>query len=163
ACLVEGAFGGAGGAVVIEEFLRGEECSWMVVTDGTAHVALPPARDFKRAEDGDTGSNTGGMGAYAPAPIPPSIAEAIGERIVTPVLRTMMRRGTPFRGLLYCGLMITDEGPRVLEFNARFGDPETQVVLPLVGGSLRDLLHGAATSALDERAVEFETSATVAV
>jgi phosphoribosylamine--glycine ligase len=139
------------GAVVIEEFLDGPEVSLFVVTDGTAAAPLMPAQDFKRVGDGDAGPNTGGMGAYAPLPWAPAglVAQVMAET-VEPTLAEMRRRGTPFAGLLYVGLAITTAGPKVIEFNARFGDPETQVVLPLLATPLGGLLHAAATGTLGE-------------
>jgi phosphoribosylamine--glycine ligase len=137
------------GRVVIEEYLDGPEVSLFVVTDGQAAVPLLPARDYKRLGDGDTGPNTGGMGAYAPLPwAPPDLTETVLSTVVHPVLAEMRRRGTPFAGLLYCGLALTAKGPKVVEFNARFGDPETQVVLPLLETGLAGLLHAAATGTL---------------
>ncbi len=137
------------GRVVIEEFLDGAEVSVFVVTDGEAAVPLLAARDYKRSGDGDTGPNTGGMGAYAPLPwAPPDLTETVMSTVVTPVLAEMRRRDTPFQGLLYCGLALTGAGPKVVEFNARFGDPETQVVLPLLESSLAHLLYAAATGTL---------------
>ena len=164
-CLEGGRFGDSGRAVVIEEFLAGEEASVMAVCDGTRHLLLTPARDFKRAFDGDQGPNTGGMGAFAPAHgVNEVIERAVSERIVTPLLVRMAARGTPFRGLLYCGLMLGAGGePRVVEFNVRFGDPETQVVLPLTTGSIAGLLESAAAGALDEHAVRRAAGAAVAV
>ncbi|MFI5369973.1 MAG: phosphoribosylamine--glycine ligase [Candidatus Eisenbacteria bacterium] len=163
-CLEDGRFGEPGRRVVIEEFLAGEEASVMAVCDGTRHLLLSPARDFKRALDGDRGPNTGGMGAYAPSrAVGDTLERWVSERIVTPVLTAMSGRGTPFRGTLYVGLMIGADGPRVLEFNARFGDPETQVVLPLTGGSLTRLLGSAARGALDPDAVTREAGACVGV
>ncbi|MEJ3743384.1 phosphoribosylamine--glycine ligase [Actinomycetes bacterium KLBMP 9797] len=135
--------------VVIEEYLDGPEVSLFVVTDGETAVPLMPAQDFKRAGDGDTGPNTGGMGAYAPLPwAPPNLVEDVMASTVHPTLAEMRRRGTPFAGLLYVGLALTKAGPRVIEFNARFGDPETQVVLPLLETPLAGLLHAAATGTL---------------
>ncbi|MFE0591619.1 phosphoribosylamine--glycine ligase [Micromonospora echinospora] len=137
------------GRVVIEEYLAGPEVSLFVVTDGEAAVPLLPAQDFKRVGDGDTGPNTGGMGAYAPLPwAPPGLVEQVMREVVHPTLAEMRRRGTPFAGLLYVGLAITAAGPRVIEFNARFGDPETQVVLALLESPLGGLLHAAATGTL---------------
>jgi phosphoribosylamine--glycine ligase len=153
-CLETGRFGDSGRRIVIEEFLTGEEVSVMAVCDGSRHVLLTPARDFKRALDDDRGPNTGGMGAYAPTPALDAVLEhQVSERIVAPVLRALAARGAPFRGTLYVGLMLGADGPRVLEFNARFGDPETQVVLPLTGGSLTRLLASAARGALEPDAV----------
>jgi phosphoribosylamine--glycine ligase len=137
------------GRVVIEEYLDGPEVSLFVVTDGEAAVPLLPARDYKRLGDGDTGPNTGGMGAYAPLPwAPPDLTETVLSTVVHPVLAEMRRRGTPFAGLLYCGLALTAKGPHVVEFNARFGDPETQVVLPLLQTGLGSVLYAAATGTL---------------
>jgi len=137
------------GRVVIEEYLDGPEVSLLVVTDGGAARPLLPAQDFKRAGDGDAGPNTGGMGAYAPLPwAPAGLADAVMSTVVYPTLREMARRGTPFAGVLYVGLALTRNGPRVVEFNARFGDPETQVVLALLETPLAGLLHAAATGTL---------------
>ncbi|HYN94279.1 MAG TPA: phosphoribosylamine--glycine ligase [Pilimelia sp.] len=139
------------GQVVIEEFLAGPEVSLFVVTDGEAAVPLLPAQDFKRVGDGDTGPNTGGMGAYAPLPwLPDGLVDDVLGRVVHPTLAAMRERGTPFAGLLYVGLALTSAGPKVIEFNARFGDPETQVVLPLLASPLGRLLHAAATGTLAE-------------
>jgi len=129
--MVDRRFGEAGSQVVIEEFLRGREASFFVVTDGVNARVLPSAEDHKRAYDGDQGPNTGGMGAFSPSPIvPDAMAGRILESIVFPTLRGLAAEGRPYRGFLYVGLMITDDGPKVVEFNARMGDPETQVVLP---------------------------------
>ncbi|SCG46771.1 phosphoribosylamine--glycine ligase [Micromonospora halophytica] len=137
------------GRVVIEEYLAGPEVSLFVVTDGEAALPLLPAQDFKRVGDGDTGPNTGGMGAYAPLPwAPPGLVDEVMRDVVHPTLAEMRRRGTPFAGLLYVGLALTAAGPRVIEFNARFGDPETQVVLALLETPLAGLLHAAATGTL---------------
>ncbi|MER5456950.1 phosphoribosylamine--glycine ligase [Micromonospora sp. NPDC002389] len=139
------------GRVVVEEYLAGPEVSLFVVTDGEAAVPLLPAQDFKRVGDGDTGPNTGGMGAYAPLPWAPSdLVDDVMRDVVHPTLAEMRRRGKPFAGLLYVGLAITADGPRVIEFNARFGDPETQVVLALLETPLAGLLHAAATGMLAE-------------
>ncbi|BCB86104.1 phosphoribosylamine--glycine ligase [Phytohabitans suffuscus] len=137
------------GRVVIEEYLDGPEASLFVVTDGEAAVPLMPAQDFKRVGDGDTGPNTGGMGAYAPLDwAPPGLVDEVMRDVAHPTLAEMRRRGTPFAGLLYIGLALTKAGPRVIEFNARFGDPETQVVLALLETPLAGLLHAAATGTL---------------
>jgi phosphoribosylamine--glycine ligase len=137
------------GRVVIEEYLDGPEVSVFVVTDGETAVPLLPAQDFKRVGDGDTGPNTGGMGAYAPLTwAPPELVDDVVATVVTPTLAEMRRRGTPFAGLLYVGLALTAAGPRVVEFNARFGDPETQVVLALLQTPLAGLLHSAAAGTL---------------
>ncbi|NYD23274.1 phosphoribosylamine--glycine ligase [Kineococcus aurantiacus] len=140
------------GPVVVEEFLDGPEVSVFCLTDGTSVVALAPAQDFKRALDGDEGPNTGGMGAYSPLPwAPPGLAAEVVERIAQPVVDEMARRGTPFSGVLYCGLALTSRGTRVIEFNARFGDPETQVVLARLATPLGAVLHACATGALGEQ------------
>jgi phosphoribosylamine---glycine ligase len=139
------------GDVVVEEYLDGPEVSLFVITDGTNGLPLQPAQDFKRVGDGDSGPNTGGMGAYAPLPwAPPGLIDAVMERVVTPTLAEMATRGTPFAGLLYVGLALTSRGLRVVEFNARFGDPETQVVLPLLASPLGQVLYAAATARLAE-------------
>jgi phosphoribosylamine--glycine ligase len=133
------------GRVVVEEFLDGPEVSLFCVTDGVSVLPLLPAQDFKRIGDGDTGPNTGGMGAYAPLEwLPPGFADEIVKTVAQPTVDEMARRGTPFAGLLYVGLAITARGPRVVEFNARFGDPETQVVLALLDSSPAGLLQWAA-------------------
>ena len=140
-----------GGTVVVEEYLDGPEVSLFCVTDGVDVVPLAPAQDFKRLEDGDRGPNTGGMGAYSPLPwAPDGLADDVVERVARPVVTEMARRGTPFVGLLYCGLALTSRGLRVIEFNARFGDPETQVVLARLATPLGVLLQAAATGHLAE-------------
>jgi phosphoribosylamine--glycine ligase len=137
------------GPVLVEEYLPGPEVSLFVVTDGTAVRPLVPAQDFKRIGSGDTGPNTGGMGAYAPLPwAPPGLVDDVLAAVVEPTLTEMRRRGTPFAGLLYVGLALTPAGPKVIEFNCRFGDPETQVVLALLDTPLAGLLHAAATGTL---------------
>jgi phosphoribosylamine--glycine ligase len=137
------------GDVVVEEYLDGPEVSLFVITDGTVGVPLQPAQDFKRVGDGDTGPNTGGMGAYTPLPwAPDDLVDAVMERVVNPTLAEMTRRGTPFAGLLYVGLAMTSRGMRVVEFNARFGDPETQAVLALLESPLGQVLYAAATGTL---------------
>jgi phosphoribosylamine---glycine ligase len=150
-------------AVVIEEFLEGEEASVMAICDGSRHVLLTPARDYKRALAGDRGANTGGMGAFAPIAAGDAFEREVSERIVSPVLREMARRGTPFRGVLYVGLMIGARGLNVVEFNVRFGDPETQVILPLTGGPLARLLMSAARGELDAAGMSRRPGAAVAV
>ena len=139
------AFGDAGKIVVIEDFLPGEEASFHVIADGERAVALASAQDHKRALDGDRGPNTGGMGAYAPAPlVTPEVHARVMREIVEPTLRGMAAEGMPFRGVLFVGLMIDAGVPRVLEFNVRFGDPETSVLVPMYGGDWFALLDGAA-------------------
>jgi phosphoribosylamine--glycine ligase len=143
------AFGDAGRKVVIEEGLAGPELSLLCVCDGQRAVPLAPAQDFKRLADGDTGPNTGGMGAYSPVPLAgPDMVDQILERAVAPTLEALRRRGIDYRGVLYAGLMLTAEGPKVLEYNVRFGDPEAQAVLPRYAGDLAGLLAEAAAGAL---------------
>jgi phosphoribosylamine--glycine ligase len=140
------------GRVVIEQYLPGPEVSLFVVTDGTTAVPLLPAQDFKRVGDDDAGPNTGGMGAYAPLPwAPEHLVSQVMRETVEPTLAEMRKRGTPFAGLLYVGLALTPDGPKVIEFNARFGDPETQVILPLLASPLATLLYAAATGTLAEQ------------
>jgi len=139
AMLADSAFGGAGQQIVVEEFMDGEELSIFALTDGTDALLMLPAQDHKRIGEGDTGPNTGGMGAYAPVSIAtPQLVERAGREIFEPVLSALREGGSPFRGLLYAGLMLTAAGLEVIEFNARFGDPETQALLPLLDGSLLD-------------------------
>ena len=143
------AVGGAGEKVVVEELLEGPEVSLFAICDGRNALPLISAQDFKRARDGDEGPNTGGMGAYAPVPgIGPAEVDELVSSAIRPVLAELDRRSTPFIGLLYAGLMLTPDGPRVLEFNCRFGDPETQAVLPLLEGNLLEVLAAAATGEL---------------
>lgn len=142
AMLVRNEFGEAGKTVVIEERLRGRELSLMAICNGRDFRLLPPARDYKKAGDDDTGPNTGGMGAISPIDVPN--LDELGEIFVRPVLDRFMRDGTPYVGALYPGLMMTDDGPKCLEYNCRFGDPETQAVLPRLGGDLAQTLMKAA-------------------
>ena len=141
----------AGSQVVIEEFLDGSEVSLFAITDGTTVIPLVPAQDFKRVGDGDAGPNTGGMGAYAPLPwAPAGLVDEVMASVLQPTVDVMRERGTPFSGLLYAGLALTSRGVRVIEFNARFGDPETQVVLALLESPITDLLLGSARGTLHE-------------
>ena len=141
AALVDRRFGDAGLRVVVEEWLDGPEASVIALCDGERYALLPAARDHKRAGDGDTGPNTGGMGAFSPIDgLDDGALAAIGESVVAPVLSEMARRGTPFRGALFCGLMLTAHGPRVLEFNVRLGDPETQAIVPRTDVALGELM-----------------------
>jgi phosphoribosylamine--glycine ligase len=149
AAMVEHAFGDAGSRVVLEERLQGPEVSFFVIADGEFAVPLVAAQDHKRIFDDDKGPNTGGMGAFAPSPL---VDDVMGDRImaeiVRPVLHGLILNGSPYRGLLYCGLMLTTDGPKVIEFNVRFGDPEAQVVLPMIAQPLAPLLWAAATGVL---------------
>ena len=155
----------AGSAVVIEEYLDGPEVSLFAITDGVTVVPLQPAQDFKRVGDGDTGPNTGGMGAYSPLPwAPADLVQQTLDTVLQPTVDEMRRRGTPFSGLLYAGLALTSRGLRVVEFNARFGDPETQVVLARLDSPLIDLLMGSATGSLaDVAAPKWSDGAAVTV
>ena len=149
AAMLDRAFGEAGTRVVLEECLTGPEVSYFIVADGERYQPLVTAQDHKRIFDEDRGPNTGGMGAFAPSPLVDDRLQArIGRDIVEPVLRGMASEGTPFRGFLYCGLMLTSAGPKVIEFNVRFGDPEAQVVLPLIEQPLAPLLFAAASGQL---------------
>ena len=150
--MMEGlAFNGAGRQVVIEEFMEGEEASVLAFCDGTHVVPMIPSQDHKRVYDNDEGPNTGGMGAYAPAPVvTDEVMQQVYDRILKPMVDAMRTEGYPFVGCLYAGLMITSEGPKVVEFNCRFGDPETEVVLPMLDGDLAqimmDCVHGTLSS-----------------
>ena len=156
---------GGDARVVVEEYLDGPEVSLFGITDGTTIIPLEPAQDFKRAFDGDAGPNTGGMGAYSPLPWAPSgLVAQVTERVLQPMIDTMRRRGTPFSGLLYAGLALTSNGVRVIEFNARFGDPETQVVLARLVSPLGEVLLAAATGSLaDVPPLEWRAGAAVTV
>ncbi|MDB5684413.1 MAG: phosphoribosylamine--glycine ligase, partial [Sphingomonas bacterium] len=148
-----GGFGGAGAEVVIEAFLEGEEASFFAITDGAAIVAFGSAQDHKRVGDGDTGPNTGGMGAYSPAPVlTPALEAQVIAEIVEPTVRAMAAAGTPYSGVLYAGLMLTETGPQLIEYNCRFGDPEAQVLMMRLEDDLLELLLAAATGKLAERA-----------
>jgi phosphoribosylamine--glycine ligase len=162
ACLEGGRFGEGGKTVLMEEYLEGEELSLTAVCDGRSFVLLPPARDYKRAGEGDRGPNTGGMGAYAPA-ADARFADQAGRRIVQPLLTAMARREAPFRGTMYVGLMLTAQGPKVLEINARFGDPESQAILPLVEGPFAGLLLSAARTELKPQATQLGAAHAVVV
>jgi len=142
--------------VVIEEFMEGEEASFFILCDGTDALAIGTAQDHKRVGEGDTGPNTGGMGAYSPAPV---LTDAIAERtmaeIIRPTLAEMVKRGTPYQGVLYAGLMIKDGAPRLVEYNVRFGDPECQVLMMRLGAQALDLIHAAADGRLSEAQVNW--------
>ena len=162
--LVRGVFGAAGSRVVIEEFLDGPERSVFGVCDGTEVVLLEPAQDYKRALDGDAGLNTGGMGAYTPVPgFTLAEVDHLRDLVFRPVLRELAARGTPYRGLLYAGLVETAQGPKLLEFNARFGDPETQAILPRIDGDLGALLWRAATGSVADATLSWREEAAVTV
>lgn len=159
-----GAFGAAGAEVVIEEFLEGEEASLFVLCDGEHTLLLDSAQDHKRAFDGDKGPNTGGMGAYSPAPVMTEalIAQVMAE-IIEPTVRGLKARGTPYQGVLFAGLMMTAEGPKLIEYNARFGDPETQVLMLRLKTDIVDLLEAAATGTLKGRSAEWRNEVALTV
>lgn len=162
-CL-SGTFGGDGASVVIEEYLDGPELSVFAICDGTNAVALQPARDYKLLSDGDRGPNTGGMGSYSPVQsLPANLVEDVMQAVVHPTLKVMAEDGTPFVGFLYVGLALTANGPKVIEFNARLGDPETQVVLPLMESDLLEVLYSAATRGLADQSLKWSNSAAVNV
>ncbi|MFN3314477.1 MAG: phosphoribosylamine--glycine ligase, partial [Hyphomonas sp.] len=155
--MLSGKFGEASTTLVIEEFMHGEEASVFVLTDGVGAIYLPAVQDHKRAHDGDTGPNTGGMGAYAPAPVVSAeIMARVKAEIAEPMLRGMAKDGMPYQGVLYIGIMVTDEGPKVVEFNARFGDPECQVLMKGLAGDIVPAILGAATGGLKGNEAAFE-------
>jgi phosphoribosylamine--glycine ligase len=156
AMMVDRRFGDAGDRIVLEEFLVGQEASYFVLADGTSYMPLGSAQDHKRIFDDDLGPNTGGMGAFAPSPlVTPDISGRVCDEIVSPVLAGMEHEGHPYRGFLYVGLMLTADGPKVIEFNVRFGDPEAQVVLPMLDEDLAGLLGQAASGTLPSRPARF--------
>lgn len=157
-------FGEAGNKIIVEEFLEGEEASILAITDGDDFVLLPSSQDHKRIGDNDTGKNTGGMGAYSPAPIvTESILSEVSEKIIKPTLAGLKKEGRKFSGCLYAGLMITAEGPQVVEFNCRFGDPETQAVLPVINGDFLKLLYSSASGKIDKKAITYSGGAAICV
>jgi len=160
----ERVFGASGDKIIIEEFMRGLEASVFAVTDGDDFVCLPASQDHKRIGEGDTGKNTGGMGAYAPAPlITKALQNEIEEKIIKPALAAMNSEGKKFIGCLYAGIMITAQGPKVVEFNCRFGDPETQAVVPLLEGDFLRLLYSAASGKIEKDAVRYSGGSSVCV
>src|SRR5262249_37751180 len=162
--MVEHRFGAAGDRIVLEEFLVGDEASYFVLADGTSFMSLGSAQDHKRIFDNDQGPNTGGMGAFSPSPLVTAHVEhRIVDEIVRPVLDGMAEEGARFRGFLYVGLMLTSTGPKVVEFNVRFGDPEAQVVLPRLAEDLSGLLLAAASGSLPSRPARFRDEAHVGV
>ena len=159
-----GAFGAAGHSIVIEEFMTGEEASFFALCDGETALAFGTAQDHKRVGDGDEGPNTGGMGAYSPASImPDAMVERVMATIIRPTLAAMKSRGTPFKGVLYAGLMLTPEGPKLIEYNARFGDPETQVLMPRLKSDIVPLLLASADGELAHVDARWDTRAAVTV
>ena len=159
-----GTFGSAGRTVIVEEFLDGPEASLIAVSDGSAVVPLEPAQDYKRADDDDAGPNTGGMGSYSPVPAcPPSLAERIVGEIIEPTISTTAKEGAPFVGAIYAGLALTTRGPRVIEFNVRFGDPETQAIIPRLESDFGDVCLACARKELAGTKLDFTTDACVTV
>ncbi len=162
--LVAGVFGEAGRSIVIEEFLEGEEASLIAFTDGRVLVPCSPAQDYKRLSDDDRGPNTGGMGFYSPVPsCPPETTERIIYGVLEPMIKVLEKRGTPFSGALYAGVALTSEGPKVIEFNARFGDPETQALIPRLDSDLGELFLASARGELSGMTATWSSSASVAV
>lgn len=162
--MVEKAFGHAGERVVVEEYLEGEEASVLSLVDGRSHIIMIPSQDHKRIHEGDQGPNTGGMGAYAPAPvITEALMAEIEDRVLGPSVSGMAQEGRPFKGVLYAGLMITNQGPKVVEFNCRFGDPETQAILPLLEDDLLDLMLAVCDGQLGRQRVSWSPEAAVCV
>ncbi len=162
--MFDGAFGEAGANVVVEELLVGEEASYFALSDGVRATPFASAQDHKRVGDGDTGPNTGGMGAYSPPPlITPEMGERVMAEIILPTVRGMAARGTPFRGVLFAGLMIGRDGPKLIEFNVRFGDPEAEVILARLDDDLIEFLWGAATGRLPFREPKFSSDAALTV
>ncbi|GMR05366.1 MAG: phosphoribosylamine--glycine ligase [Thermodesulfobacteriota bacterium] len=158
------AFGEAGRNIIIEEYLTGEEASLLAITDGKTVIPLAPAQDHKPIYDGDKGPNTGGMGAYSPAPvITPSLAEEIMETVMRPAVRAMQEEGRPYRGVLYAGIMITEQGPKVLEFNCRFGDPETQPIMMRLEDDLFEVLMRAVQGRLEGMELHWSPKTAVCV
>lgn len=159
-----GKFGPAGKKVIIEEFLEGEEVSILALSDGKTVLPLLPSQDHKRAGEGDTGPNTGGMGAYAPVPFyTPETARQVEERVLKPVVKIMAAVGIPYRGVLYAGLMLTKNGPKVLEFNCRFGDPETQPLMLMLKSDLVELMLASVEGRLDQMSIEWYSGAAAGV
>lgn len=164
AIMMERAFGDAGAKVVIEECLVGEEASILAFCDGETVVPMASSQDHKRVNDNDQGPNTGGMGAYSPAPVvTPRIMREIEQHILQPTVAGMVREGVPYKGVLYAGLMITEQGPKVIEFNVRFGDPETQVVLPRMRSDILPVLLACCNGDLQGRRLDYDDAACVTV
>lgn len=163
-CFLNYSFGTSGNKIVIEEFMTGQETSIFAITDGKEFILLPASQDHKRIFDGDLGKNTGGMGAFAPVPkVTNELMKVVGDKIIKPAIDAMNSIGSTYSGCLYCGLMLTNEGPKVVEFNCRFGDPETQVVLPLLEGDFLQLLMSVSKGKIDKDAVRYNGGASVCV
>jgi phosphoribosylamine--glycine ligase len=162
--MIEEAFGHAGAEIVIEEFMVGEEASFFALCDGTRAIPLAGAQDHKQVHDGDHGPNTGGMGAYTPAPVlDNAMQQRIMDEIITPTVEAMAKEGAPYSGVLFAGLMITDDGPKVIEFNVRFGDPECQPIMSRLKSDALEMLHAAATGNLDKIKLKWDKRAALTV
>ncbi|MEQ8227311.1 MAG: phosphoribosylamine--glycine ligase, partial [Rhodospirillales bacterium] len=162
--MIEEAFGNAGTEIVVEEFLEGEEASFFALVDGETALPLIGAQDHKRVHDGDEGPNTGGMGAYSPAPVmDQAMIDRVMEEIIEPTIRGMAAEGSPYKGVLYAGLMIDDEGPKLIEYNARFGDPECQVMMMRLKSDVLDLLLACAEGRLAKTKVQWRDEAAMIV
>ena len=163
-CFFEQKFGNSGNTVLIEEYLTGEEVSIFAITDGERYFVLPPSQDHKQIYDGDKGPNTGGMGAYAPAPIVnEKMLKIIENKIINPTIYAMKKENSEFAGCLYCGLMITNDGPKIIEYNCRFGDPEIEAVVMTIDGDFLELLHSAAKGKINKNIVKYNGGASVCV
>jgi phosphoribosylamine--glycine ligase len=162
--MIKRSFGSAGERVVIEETLSGEEASMIAVADGEDFVLLDSSQDHKRVFDGDKGPNTGGMGAYSPAPVvTPEIKKEVSEKVLRPLIEGLKRDGIPYKGVIYAGIMVTPKGPMVLEFNVRFGDPETQVILPRMGTDIVEVMERSIGGGLKGFDVSWKSGACVTV
>lgn len=162
--MIKKIFGKSGEKIIIEDFLEGEEASLLVVSDGENILPLASSQDHKRAYDGDKGPNTGGMGAYSPAPVvTEAIFDEVTQRAFLPVIRELKARGTPYKGVLYAGIIVTSDGPRVLEFNVRFGDPETQAILPRLKGDILEVFEAALNGSLSKVSVSWDSRHAVCV
>lgn len=162
--MIEEAFGQAGAEIVIEEFMVGEEASFFALCDGTRAIPLAGAQDHKQVHDGDHGLNTGGMGAYTPAPVlDDAMQQRVMDEIITPTVEAMAKEGAPYSGVLFAGLMITEEGPKVIEFNVRFGDPECQPIMSRLQSDALEMLHAAATGNLDKIKLKWDKRAALTV
>lgn len=163
-CFLNSSFGNAGDKIVIEEFMTGQETSIFAITDGKEFILLPASQDHKRIFDGDQGKNTGGMGAFAPVPVvTEELLKIVSDKIVKPAIDAMRSTGSTYSGCLYCGLMLTNDGPKVVEFNCRFGDPETQVVLPLLDGDFLQLLMSVSKGKIEKESIRYNGGASVCV
>ncbi len=162
--MIDGEFGEAGRKILVEETLRGEETSVLALTDGSTLVVLPSTQDHKRIGDNDTGPNTGGMGAYSPAPaVTPDVETRIVREILVPTLHALRREDRPYKGVLYAGVMLTESGPKVLEYNVRFGDPECQCIIPRIKSDLVDVIEAVINEKLEESTLDIADEHTCCV